>query len=110
MNSEVRRDAINHAAARSTDPTTSWEAARSLGLLTGLQERVWLTLALMTPVTDEQLYDAYNRSYGGRGQPIAPSTVRSRRKELQDLGLVEVVDRNGKTKGGRRCQRFQVAQ
>jgi hypothetical protein len=64
----------------------------------------------MTPVTDEQLYDAYNRSYGDPGRPIAPSTVRSRRKELQDLGLVEVVDRNGKTKGGRRCQRFQVAQ
>ena len=54
--------------------------------------------------TDEGLVDAYQADYG----PVSPSTVRTRRRELQDIGAIVVVGRSH-TKGGRPCQVFRAA-
>jgi len=58
----------------------------------------------MAYATDEQLVDAYIVEYGR----VSPSTVRTRRRELQDIGAIVVIGRSH-TKGGRPCQVFQAA-
>ena len=69
------------AVARRTDPATSHQAAWSLRDLS-----------------------AYEAAHGA----VAPSTVRTRRRELQDIGAIEVVGRST-TRGGRPCQVFRAA-
>ncbi len=54
--------------------------------------------------TDDALVDAYEGRFG----QVSPSTVRTRRRELQDAGAVEVVG-HATTKGGNRCRVYQVA-
>jgi hypothetical protein len=95
--------------ARLTDPTTSWDAAASIDnavTLSQLQSVILSTLALCKPLTDEQLHEEVENAFGRR---FSPSTVRSRRSELQKAGLVVAVDKLGKTIGGRACQRFTKA-
>ena len=89
---------------RRTDPSTSHEAAWSLRDLGDLQRRVLAVIDSMTAATDEQLVDAYIAEHG----PVSPSTVRTRRRELQDIGAIVVIGR-GVTRGGRPCQVFQTA-
>jgi len=92
--------------ARSTDPDTSWEAAASIDnqvSLTQLKSVILSTLATCLPLSDEQLHEEIERAFGRR---FSPSTVRTRRRELQDLGYVVVVAKKGVTKSGRACQRF----
>jgi Fe2+ or Zn2+ uptake regulation protein len=91
------------AVARRTDPDTSREAADSLGDLTDLQIRVLNLLDEVGAATDEALVDAYEARFG----QVSPSTVRTRRRELQDAGAVEVVA-YGQTKGGHRCQVYRA--
>ena len=93
------------AVARSSDPDTSWEAAKSLGDLGELQKKVLEVLKQIGPATDEDIHEFYEWVYSTR---VSPSTTRTRRKELQDMNLVVLVDREGKTRGGRRCQRFAI--
>ena len=92
------------AVARRTDPDTSREAADSLGDLTDLQIRVLNLLDEVGAATDEALVDAYEARFG----QVSPSTVRTRRRELQDAGAVEVVG-HATTKGGNRCRVYQAA-
>ena len=54
--------------------------------------------------TDDALVDAYEGRFG----QVSPSTVRTRRRELQDAGAVEVVG-HATTKGGNRCRVYQAA-
>jgi len=91
------------AVARRTDPNTSREAADSLGDLTDLQIRVLELLESLGSATDEALVAAYEARFGR----VSPSTVRTRRRELQDAGAVEAVA-FGQTKGGRRCRVYQT--
>ncbi len=93
----------NVALARRTDPDTSREAADSLGDLTDLQVRVLNLLADIGAATDEALVDAYTARFG----QVSPSTVRTRRRELEDIGAVVQVA-FGQTKGGRRCRVYQT--
>lgn len=88
--------------ARATDPLTSHEAAWSIQDLSDLQAKVLDLLADLQVATDEQLVNAYVERFG----QVSPSTVRTRRRELEDMGAVRVVDAAGLTRGGRRCQRF----
>jgi len=92
------------AHARRTDPMTSHEAAWSLGDLSEKQGRVLALFDARTLATDAQLRADYRRVYG----PVAESTVRTRRRELQDLGLVVLEDVKGFTTGGRRCRRYRL--
>ena len=91
------------AVARRTDPDTSREAADSLGDLTDLQIRVLNLLDDIGAATDEALVDAYTARFG----QVSPSTVRTRRRELQDAGAVEVAG-HSTSKGGNRCSVYQA--
>jgi len=95
----------DYAVARNSDPDTSWEAAESLGNLSNLQEKVLKVLKQIGPATDEQIHEFYEWVHD---TTVSPSTTRTRRRELQDKNLVVFVDRNGKTRGGRNCQRFAI--
>ena len=90
--------------ARRTDPSTSHEAAWSLRDLNEWPGRGRALLNRLHDATDEGLVDAYEADYG----PVSPSTVRTRRRELQDLGAIVVVGRSH-TRGGRPCQVFRAA-
>ena len=91
--------AAPRAAARRTDPDTSWEAAVSLGDLRELQRQVLEFLVELGPATHEELVAAWQRRTGVH----RPSTIRTRVRELQRLGFVRVRSREGRTAGGRRC-------
>ena len=95
----------NYAVARNGDPDTSWEAAHSIKNLTQIQNQVLAVLKQTGPATDEDIHELYELMHDVR---VSPSTTRTRRKELQDKNLVVMVDKNGKTRGGRRCQRFSI--
>ena len=91
--------------ARHTDPWTSHDAARSLGDLTGIQENILSLFEAFGPMTDQRLVGEYAFRF-----PVAgPSTIRTRRNELEKLGLVEVAGMDT-TEGGRPCRRFRLAQ
>ena len=103
----TKGEKMKKAFARNSDPDTSWEAANSLTNLTQIQEQVLKVLKIIGPATDEQVHEFYEEYYEVR---VSPSTTRTRRKELQTMNLVVLFDKEGKTRGGRRCQRFDFNQ
>jgi hypothetical protein len=86
---EPRAATPPRAVARTTDPDTSHDAADSLdpATLTGIQVNVLVVLegSGERGLPDVTLEDRYRASYGWAGG----STIRTRRRELVDLGLVE---------------------
>jgi hypothetical protein len=89
------------------DPSTSFEAARSITpeKISTTQRAIFNTLQLAgQPLTDEQIYERVQRISWG----LAVETVRSRRAELLRRGLIEVADEDGTTSHGRRCRRYRV--
>jgi hypothetical protein len=93
------------ARARSTDPDTSHEAARSIGEMTGKRQAVLDVLRHIGPATDAGIIEAY-RAMSCPEQ--SESGIRSRRHELHLLGLIRQVGdvENGR---GRRCIVWGVA-
>ena len=93
-------------AARTTDPRTSHEAARSVGNLTAT--KLAILDVLTRPLCDEDLIDRY---YARVGVGLAPrashSGIRSRRKELAVAGLLEVVGFD-KTASGRETAVWRI--
>lgn len=89
-------------AARATDPDTSWAAARSV---TDLRPRQAAVLELLSrgPLTDEQIA----RRYCGPRQ--SPSGLRTRRKELVDMGLVRDSGVKERMETGRLAVVWEVA-
>jgi len=75
------------AHARWTDPETSHAAADSLdpGTLNRIQGRVLDVLLTYRTMVDVDLVEVYRSRHG----PTGSSTIRTRRRELVDLGLVE---------------------
>lgn len=92
--------------ARRTDPATSHLAAQSLGDLSGLQRTILEIYVAHGSLTDERLIDLY---LSESTRPAGPSTIRTRRRELQNAGWV-TPSGTGKTRGGRSCQIFSLAQ
>jgi hypothetical protein len=82
--------------ARKTDPATSHEAAESVIKVSDTQYKIWSLLR--KPLTDEQLVEAFR----GKGWFGTDSGIRSRRKDLVDLGVVAVKS-YATTRSGRRC-------
>lgn len=90
------------AVARSSDPGTSWEAARRVEGIRESQEAV-LRVLRSGPKTDEELVehpDLHMQS---------PSGIRTRRAELRDQGLVRDSGRRAVGKTGRRMIVWEVA-
>lgn len=80
----------DEAHARTSDPTTSHEAAASVKNLSASEDAVLVVLKTWGAMTDTTLIETYcdNRTrYGWPKQSDAG--IRSRRKELVDRGLVE---------------------
>lgn len=88
----MRRIKIN---ARSTDPETSWEAARSIKHLRYSQRAILDVIRRYEPVSDEEIYRHLL-------VPMSPSGARTRRKELVTMGLVRDSGRRDLTTTGRR--------
>lgn len=91
------------AAARSSDPDTSHEAAASLPpiVLRWLWECVLTLFYLRGPMRDEILTKLY-RGFYDLNLPPASSTVRSRRRELVKLGLIRKTGAKQKMSGSKR--------
>ena len=85
------------AVARRTDPQESWDAARSVRDIRRSQAEVLSILRRFGPLTDEAI--AYRAHDVGIVQ--SPSGLRTRRRELVDLGLVLDTGRRAKTVSGR---------
>jgi hypothetical protein len=82
--------------ARSSDPETSHEAAKSVSSVPYNQARILRIVRLHGPLTDEEIYDfAIVRDYN------SPSGARTRRHELVQLGHVVDSGKRKKTKSGR---------
>jgi hypothetical protein len=82
--------------ARTTDPETSHEAARSVTNITPLKQEI--LQRLMTPMSDQLLYELLDRT---SDLVVTESGVRSRRAELVQAGLVKDTGARQKLKTGR---------
>lgn len=86
--------------ARTGDPSTSWDAARSVDLSrrTRTQREILGILGAHGPLTDEEIagYAA------ARGSLTSPSGLRTRRAELVDRGAVVDTGQRRLTQAGRR--------
>lgn len=91
--------------SRNTDPTTSADAAASIGDMTAKRQAVLDVLRHIGPATDTQIIEAY-RAMSCPEQ--SESGIRSRRHELHLLGLIKQVGdcENGR---GRRCIVWGIA-
>ena len=86
------------AVARRGDPGTSWEAADSVRRIRETQQQVLDLLRRHGPLTDEQLGAYANLA----GMKQSPSGLRTRRRELVDMKLVEDTGQKRLTQAGRR--------
>lgn len=98
--------------ARSTDPTTSHEAADSLTDVRASQLAVWATLFACGPTTDGALVDFYTAlaERGGIIPRQSPSGIRTRRKELVESGDVRDTGRKVRLTSGRRAIVWEAVQ
>ena len=92
--------------ARSTDPQTSADAARSVTGLRPKQEAVLYVFRAYGPLTLEQLVQRYDRArkerYLNLGLPQqSPSGIRTRCSELVAMGLVRDTGERRKMSTGR---------
>lgn len=85
--------------ARRTDPSTSWEAARSVSGIRESQREVLRVFADVGPTTDEAAFAFYAGYFHGRGQSI--SGFRTRRSELVKAGLLRDTGERRKGSTGR---------
>lgn len=96
------------AHARTTDPSTSHEAAESItsDRISEVQKRIINVFDELGPMADESLvacYDPYDR------HPATDASIRSRRAELVRLGKVVASGEFGTTPRGRRCIIWRLA-
>lgn len=113
MDSQENNNAISlegMALARGRDPSTSFIAAQGVNVardkrrvLTVMRE---LRADHSNPVTDDQIYEHAVSEFAG----VSAQSMRSRRKELMAAGLVECVDRDGRSAMGNRCRRFALTE
>ena len=93
----------NRPVARSTDPGTSWEAAKSIKDASITLMKTRIIDMLVVPMIDQNLVN----SFEARGWSGTPSGIRSRRSELERVGLVRCVGKSH-TLSGRKCRVFQA--
>jgi hypothetical protein len=94
-----------NAQARSSDPATSHEAAASLDeqALTMRRRAILYVLRTFGPHSDEGIALAYDYAteHGAMLPAQSPSGLRTRRRELVDLGLVVDTGEKALTASGR---------
>jgi len=99
--------------ARNTDRETSHAAAKSVTSQTITLTRRAILVALDdgVPATDEQIIDAVAWAFKTSSRPGTPSEsgIRTRRKELENLGLVRVAGES-RTSSNRKCMTFTITE
>jgi hypothetical protein len=91
-------------AARSTDPSTSSQYPTE-SEVSAVQERVLMLLMVHGPKCDRHLIDLYRQHYPLPEQYASESSVRTRRCELVDKGLVAYTGRDLVLRGIKRDRR-----
>ena len=86
--------------ARSSDPDTSHDAADSVAKVAETQHAILAMLQQFGPATDQDIFLRLAEA----GFRVAPSGARTRRKELQDMGLVEWSGVKRKLRSGRQSR------
>ena len=89
------------AHARKTDPFTSHLAAESIKDVTPVQSRILSLFDAFGDMTDEELICQYHLAFHMHW-PSADSSIRSRRKELVNLGLLTPTSMVRNTKAGQK--------
>lgn len=101
------------AHARRTDPATSHEAALSVVKITETHQRILVMLGNHPGgATDEELLEEWAGNTGSRyvaWPKITASGLRTRRKELVDMGKVVDSGHKGTTAAGRACVIWRLA-
>lgn len=98
---------ISTAPTRRGDPDTSFEAAEKVDT-SRMQEQTLLVLRGLTePVEEWRLQELVEKRLDCR---LGDSTIRTRLSELVKKGLVELVDREGRSRTGHRCSRYRLAE
>lgn len=98
-----------NAIARSTDPTTSHEAAKTITWQHMSEQKRIIYAILQEPHTDEELFTMYETAVRcGLAPKASPSGVRTRRNELYREKLIEAVG-YGKTISKRRSIVWQAS-
>ncbi len=92
--SEAQLPLVAHA--RADDPESSWVAARSVKNLTTVHERI-LACLISGKATDDQIIERYRDYYGN---DATDQSIRSRRKELVNAGLVTFTGEYGISANG----------
>lgn len=94
-------------AARSTDPQTSTQYPDE-SEVSAVQERVLMLLMVNGPKCDRHLIDLYRGHYPLPEQYASDSSIRSRRAELVEKGLVAYTGSNVLLRGIKRDREHQL--
>lgn len=94
-------------AARSTDPQTSNQYPDE-SEVSSVQERVLMLLMVNGPKCDRHLIDLYRGHYPLPEQYASDSSIRSRRAELVEKGLVAYTGSNVLLRGIKRDREHQL--
>lgn len=92
--------------ARRSDPATSHAAARSVADTGTIRARILEIIRTEGPLTDEELLELFERRHPATA---SPSGIRTRRKELVDMGYLEDSGQRATTKAGRQTAIWQPA-
>ncbi|MCX8658780.1 hypothetical protein J3U03_07075 [Bifidobacterium sp. B4114] len=98
---------IPSAPTRRGDPETSFEAAEKVDVNRMQEETIRALAGLSYPVEEWRLQELVEKRLGCR---LGDSTIRTRLSELVKKGLVELVDREGRSRTGHRCSRYRLAE
>ena len=98
---------ISTAPTRRGDPHTSFEAAEKVDVNRMQEETVKALAGLSHPVEEWRLQELVGKRLGCR---LGDSTIRTRLSELVRKGLVELVDREGRSRTGHKCSRYRLAE
>lgn len=92
------------ATARISDPTTSHDAAASVTNYISVQHAILDVVARWGPLTDEAIADHVSRL----PMKTTPSGLRTRRKELVELGMLRANPRKVRISTGRLSTRWEL--
>ena len=95
------------APTRRGDPHTSFEAAEKVDVNRMQEETVKALAGLSHPVEEWRLQELVGKRLGCR---LGDSTIRTSLSELVRKGLVELVDREGRSRTGHKCSRYRLAE
>lgn len=98
---------VSTAPTRRGDPHTSFEAAEKVDVNRMQEETVKALAGLSHPVEEWRLQELVGKRLGCR---LGDSTIRTRLSELVRKGLVELVDREGRSRTGHKCSRYRLAE